>query len=53
MVCSVLQCVAVCCIVLQCEEGSSVAIGVIDGMHCVSQCVAVCCCVMPCDLCGD
>jgi len=47
--CSVLQCVAVCCSVLQLEyglEGSNVSS--MFQEVCVLQCVAVCCSVLQC-----
>ena len=47
---SVLQCVAVCCIVLQCvwgEEGTPAEEKSMD-FHGVLQCVAVCCSVLQC-----
>jgi len=47
-VCNVLQCVAMCCSVLQWYEG--IMIGVVNGSdpRPVLQCVAVCCSVLQC-----
>jgi len=47
--CSVLQCVAVCCSVLQFEYGLKGSdVSSIFQKVCVLQCVAVCCNVLQC-----
>jgi len=51
--CSVLQCVAVCDIVLQCvASGTHTSLALLTLQESVLQCVAVCCSVLQCDLSG-
>jgi len=48
--CSVLQCVAVCDIVLQCvASGTHTSLALLTLQESVLQCVAVCCSVLQCD----